>query len=75
MSNSPETTAWVEAENKVTFPYLERIPFRQQLQARVKALNDYEKSSAPSRKGGYFFFRKNYGLRIRERALHPKGPR
>ena len=49
--NSPETIAWVEAQNKVTFPYLERIAFRQQLQTRVKALNDYEKYSAPSRKG------------------------
>ena len=25
---SAETAAWVEAENKVTFPYLEQIPFR-----------------------------------------------
>src|SRR4051812_23396236 len=47
---SPETAAWVEAQNAVTFPYLERIPFRQQLQARVKELNDYEKYSSPSHK-------------------------
>ena len=26
--NSPATAAWVEAENKVTFPYLEAIPYR-----------------------------------------------
>jgi prolyl oligopeptidase len=38
--NSPDTTAWVEAQNKVTFPYLERIAFRQQLHDRVKALNN-----------------------------------
>jgi len=60
--NSSETAAWVEAENKITFPYLERIPYRQQLQARVKQLNDYEKYSSPSRKGSYVFFRKNAGL-------------
>ena len=59
---SPETAKWVEAQNKVTFPYLERIPFRRQLQDRVKALNNYEKYSAPSRKGPYFFFSKNDGL-------------
>ena len=29
--NAPETQAWVEAQNKVTFPYLEKIPFRKQL--------------------------------------------
>jgi prolyl oligopeptidase len=50
---SPQTAAWVEAENKVTFPYLEAIPFRQQLQDRVKELNDYARYSSPSRKGPY----------------------
>jgi prolyl oligopeptidase len=59
---SPETAAWVEAQNAVTFPYLERIPYRQKLLARVTQLNDYERYSAPSRKGGYFFFSKNSGL-------------
>ncbi len=59
---SPETTAWIEAQNAVTFPYLERIPYRAALQARVMELNDYERFSAPSRKGPYFFFSKNEGL-------------
>jgi len=39
--NSAETAAWVKAENNVTFPYLEKIPFRAALQARVKELNNY----------------------------------
>ena len=26
--NSPETKAWVEAENKVTFEYLDKISYR-----------------------------------------------
>src|SRR5918996_6094305 len=55
---SAETAAWVTAQNKVTFPYLEKIPFREALQKRVKQLNDYEKYAAPSRKGPYVFFRK-----------------
>ncbi len=71
--NSPETKAWVEAQNKVTFPYLERIAFRAQLQTRVKALNDYEKYSAPSRKGPYFFFRKNDGLQNQSVLYIQKG--
>src|ERR1700758_1372565 len=54
--NSPETAAWVKAENAVTFPYLEKIPFRAALQARVKALNNYAKYSSPSHKGPYYFF-------------------
>jgi prolyl oligopeptidase len=59
---SADTAAWVAAENKVTFPYLEAIPFRQQLQARVKDLNNYAKYSSPSHKGPYYFFFKNPGL-------------
>jgi prolyl oligopeptidase len=71
--NSSETAAWVEAENKITFPYLERIPYRQQLQARVKQLNDYEKYSSPSRKGSYVFFRKNAGLQNQSVLYIQKG--
>jgi prolyl oligopeptidase len=59
---SAETAAWVAAQNKITFPYLEKIPFRDELQRRVKQLNDYEKYTSPSRKGPYVFFRKNDGL-------------
>ena len=70
---SAETAAWVEAENKVTFPYLERIPFRQQFQDRVKALSNYERYSAPSRKGQYFFFSKNDGLQNQNVLYIQKG--
>jgi prolyl oligopeptidase len=59
---SPETAAWIEAQNAVTFPYLERIPYREALRARVLELNDYERYGAPARKGPYFFFNKNEGL-------------
>jgi prolyl oligopeptidase len=60
--NSAETAAWVEAQNKVTMPYLERIPYRPQLAARVKQLSNYERYSSPSHKGPYYFFSKNNGL-------------
>ena len=60
--NSPETAAWVEAQNKVTFAYLDGIPYRRAMAARVRALNDYERYTAPSRKAQYVFFRKNDGL-------------
>ncbi|MCA1651568.1 MAG: prolyl oligopeptidase family serine peptidase, partial [Acidobacteria bacterium] len=71
--NAPETAAWVEAQNKVTFPYLERIPYRTQFQQRVKELNKYEKYSAPSRKGPYFFFSKNEGLQNQSVLFIQKG--
>nr|MBA3767700.1 S9 family peptidase [Acidobacteriota bacterium] len=60
--NSPERAAWVEAQNKVTFAYLGKIPFRAQMAARLEKLFNYPKYSAPSRRGDYFFFTKNDGL-------------
>ena len=70
---SKETAAWVEAENKVTFPYLEAIPYRAQLHARVKQLNDYPKYGSPSRKGPYYFFSKNDGLQDQSVLYIQKG--
>jgi prolyl oligopeptidase len=70
---SKETAAWVEAENKVTFPYLEAIPYRAQLQARVKQLSDYPKYGSPSRKGPYYFFSKNEGLQEQSVLYIQKG--
>lgn len=60
--NSPEVAAWVEAENKVTFGYLDKIPYRAQLKDRLTKLLNYPKYSAPSRRGEWFFFAKNDGL-------------
>ncbi|HUO66480.1 MAG TPA: prolyl oligopeptidase family serine peptidase, partial [Gammaproteobacteria bacterium] len=70
---SPETAAWVEAQNAITFPYLERIPYRAALLKRVMELNDYERYSAPSRKGPYFFFSKNSGLQNQSVLYVQKG--
>jgi prolyl oligopeptidase len=60
--NSPEVAAWVEAENKVTFGYLDKIPYRAQLKERLTKLLNYPKISAPTRRGDWFFFTKNDGL-------------
>jgi prolyl oligopeptidase len=60
--NSPERAAWVEAENKVTFAYLEKIPFRGQLATRLEKLYNYPKYTSPERRGEYFFFTRNDGL-------------
>jgi prolyl oligopeptidase len=70
---SPETAAWVIAQNAITFPYLERIPYRAALLERVMQLNDYERYSAPSRKGPYFFFSKNSGLQNQSVVYIQKG--
>ena len=59
---SPETAAWVQAENKITAEYFSKIPYRQELQARLKQLFNYPKYTAPIHRGPYFFFSKNDGL-------------
>ncbi len=59
---SKDVAAWVEAENKVTFAYLESIPQRKTIQKRLTELWNYEKFSAPSKAGGRYFFLKNDGL-------------
>jgi prolyl oligopeptidase len=60
--NSAETAAWVEAQNKITFGYLEKIPFRKAILDRIVKTNDYEKFTAPSRRGPYYFYTRNDGL-------------
>jgi len=60
--NSDETAAWVEAQNRVTFDYLGRIPERPRLLNRLKQLVDYPRYSTPFRKGESIYFFKNDGL-------------
>ena len=60
--NSPETKAWVEAQNKVTFGFLDSIPYRGQIRARLEEIWNYPKYSAPWREGDNYFYYKNDGL-------------
>jgi prolyl oligopeptidase len=59
---SKEVAAWVEAENKVTFAYLDSIPQRKPLRERLTKLWNYERYSAPFKKGGRYFYTRNDGL-------------
>ena len=59
---SPETAAWVVDQNKVTFDYLSKIPYREALKNRLEKLWNYEKISAPFKEGDYHYFYKNNGL-------------
>jgi len=60
--NSAETKAWVEAQNKVTFAYLEQIPQRAKIRERITQLWDFEKFSAPFKRGKRYFYSYNTGL-------------
>jgi len=53
---------WIHQQNKVTFGYLEQIPFRQKVLNRLMKLYNYPKQTAPFRAGKNWFFYKNDGL-------------
>ncbi len=60
--HAPETRAWIEAENKVTFSFLESIPERDRIRERLTKLWNYERFGTPSVRGGRYFYTRNDGL-------------
>jgi prolyl oligopeptidase len=70
---SDETKEWVTAQNKVTFDYLNQIPYREQWLKRLEEINDYPKYSSPSRKNEYFYYSKNDGLQNQSVLYRQKG--
>jgi len=59
---SEETLAWVEVQNALMSQYIEALPIRKKIQARLTVLWDYPKYSVPIKKEGRYFFSKNAGL-------------
>ena len=60
--NSEETAEWVKAQNEVTFAYLEKLPYREQIRNRLTELMDYPRYSTPFKEAGKYYFFKNDGL-------------
>jgi prolyl oligopeptidase len=60
--DSEETKAWVEAQNHLTFGYLNQIPARETIKQRLTQLWDYEKFGIPFKEGERYFYFKNDGL-------------
>ena len=61
-TNSEETAAWIEEQNKTTFAYLEQIHSREPIRNRLTELWNYERFSRPFKRGGRYFFTHNDGL-------------
>lgn len=61
-TDSAETQAWIEAQNKLTFAFLEQIPARERLRARLTELWDYTRAGAPLKRGQRYFEMRNSGL-------------
>ena len=61
-TDSPDTLAWVQAENKLTFSYLDKIPYRPAIRERLTKLWNYERYDVPEQRGGRYFYQHNNGL-------------
>jgi prolyl oligopeptidase len=59
---SAETAEWVKAQNRVTFGYLDKIPYRSEIREQLKKMWNYEKFGMPFNEGEYTYFSKNNGL-------------
>lgn len=57
-----EIRDWIEAQNDLTFGFLERSPLRGKIQQRMTELWNYEKYSPPYKRAGRYFFSYNNGL-------------
>jgi prolyl oligopeptidase len=61
-TDSPETKAWVTAENNLSMSYLNAIPERTAIRDRLTKLWDYPKYVVPTKVGDRLFFLENSGL-------------
>ncbi|MBZ9713957.1 prolyl oligopeptidase family serine peptidase [Deinococcus multiflagellatus] len=60
--DSPDTRAWVAAQNEATQAFLSDLPARAHYQERLTALWDYAKTGVPWQRGGRYFRMYNPGL-------------
>src|SRR5262249_57951772 len=60
--NSAELKQWVDAENAVTAKYLDGLPLRDQVKARITELWNYPKVTAPRYERRHWFYNRNSGL-------------
>ncbi|MGM0587810.1 MAG: prolyl oligopeptidase family serine peptidase [Bacteroidota bacterium] len=60
--DSEETADWVQKQNAVTMPYLQKLPGREQVKDKLTQWWDYPKYSAPQQEGDYYYYFYNDGL-------------
>src|SRR5437762_10409179 len=60
--DSKTVADWIAAQNAVTFHYLESLPMRDRIKARITQLWDYPKTGMPFLEAGRVFYRRNSGL-------------
>lgn len=70
---SRQTAEWVQAQNEVTFAYLNNISYRDKIKQRLEKIFNYERLSAPFREGDFYYFYKNDGLQNQSVLYRKKG--
>jgi prolyl oligopeptidase len=60
--DTPDIKTWIDAQNAATDRYLESLPLREPLRARITELWNYPKVSLPIVEHGRLFYQKNTGL-------------
>lgn len=75
--HSPETQAWIAAQNQYTEHFLAQIPQRRAISERLTQLWNYERIGIPFREGGKLFGFRNTGLQNQNvlYELTPEGSR
>lgn len=71
--NSEETKTWVKDQNKLTFDYLSKIPFRDRVKEKLTELWNYTRYSAPFKKGEYYYYFRNDGLQNQPVLFRQRG--
>jgi len=56
------TAGWIEAQNAISFPYLEAIPQREAIKTRLTELWNFERYGLPEKEGDRYFYERNDGL-------------
>ncbi|MDQ6781037.1 MAG: S9 family peptidase, partial [Candidatus Eremiobacteraeota bacterium] len=60
--DAPQTQAWVAAQGALTRSYLDAIPQRAHIRARLQELYSYERVNIPFRVGTWYVYTRNSGL-------------
>jgi prolyl oligopeptidase len=70
---SKDVAKWVADQKAVSDSYLDTLPGKDALAAKMKALYNYERYSLPQKAGGHYFFTKNDGLQNQSPLYVRKG--
>ncbi len=60
--NGDATKDWVRQQNRLTYAYLDQIPFRDEMEDRLESLWNYARYTAPKKVGQAYTYFKNNGL-------------